>query len=92
MIGRAWSTRGCFKSGPSAFDRTTPFDSYPFAEANFLKSPREILKLTRSLHYGNPESWENCELTPDLLRNVVPSPELCENMKNNLEKGFLVPK
>jgi hypothetical protein len=88
VIGRAWSTRGCFKSGPSAFDRTTPFDSYPFAEANFLKSPREILKLTRSLHYGNPESWENCELTLDLLRNIVPSPEHLGYSEINKEIGF----
>jgi hypothetical protein len=57
-----------------------------------LKSPWKTEDLTRRPVRGKPESGKYCELAPAVSDNYVPSPELYENRKNNLESGFLVPK
>jgi hypothetical protein len=37
---------------------------------------------------GDHESWKNCELTPNLLRNIVPSPEPLRNSELIKKIGF----
>ena len=61
---------------------------YPFGCAIMQKRPSGFPDSTRSPHCGNPESWENCELTPDRLRNIVPSSEHLGYSEINKEIGF----
>jgi hypothetical protein len=65
---------------------------YPFGRCVLHKSPWLYKNKTRRLVRGKPESGKYCELAPAVSDNYVPSPELYENLENNLENGFLVPK
>jgi hypothetical protein len=64
----------------------------PSAGAFCIRAPGFLKNKTRRPVRGKPESGKYCELAPAVLDNYAPSPELYENMENNLENGFLVPK